>query len=522
MKHRAACIVLILCLVCALLPASAGAADVVASGACGPNAAWVITDDGIMTITGTGTVTSLMADEAAHAKPENVHTLIVCEGITRIAAETFSNRSGAQYLFQTVVLPDSLRAIGDEAFMNQVQLTEIRFGAGLESIGKCAFYGCEGLSALELPDRLKRVDSSAFWGCTALREMVVPGSVKTLGDSVFAHCTGLERVILLDGVQEIGDYLFGGCSALEQVYLPDTIRFRFLGTFSGCEALREIRLPAQTTTLRFDTFFNCKALERVIMPGTIDMIEYNAFSNTPSLKEIYYAGSEEQLNQILIQPDGNQQLKSVVFHQIPAMPDPVFYLYDMPKMDNWAYPGVAFCLNTGLMNGVGNGYFQPNGTTTRAQLVTILWRLMGEPEAARPAPFTDLKQDWYREAVAWAAENNITNGTSAATFSPDMPVTREQMVTIFYRMCRDYLKMDVSPAASLAGFPDSASVSAWAQDAVQWAVAVKLISGVGDGRGNSYLQPQGSATRAQIATVMLNFVNAFGSEAEVEAFRFNA
>ena len=83
------------------------------------------------------------------------------------------------------------------------------------------------------------------------------------------------------------------------------------------------------------------------------------------------------------------------------------------------------------------------------------------------------------------------------------------MVTIFYRMCRDYLKLDVSLAASLGSFPDSASVSPWAQDAMQWAVAVKLISGVGDGSGNATLQPQGSATRAQIATVMRNFCNAF-------------
>ena len=83
------------------------------------------------------------------------------------------------------------------------------------------------------------------------------------------------------------------------------------------------------------------------------------------------------------------------------------------------------------------------------------------------------------------------------------------MVTIFYRMCRDYLELDVSPAANLASFPDNGAVSAWAADAMQWGVAVKLISGVADGRGGVTLQPQGSATRAQIATVMRNFISAF-------------
>ena len=100
------------------------------------------------------------------------------------------------------------------------------------------------------------------------------------------------------------------------------------------------------------------------------------------------------------------------------------------------------------MKGTGGGYFQPNSYTTRAQLVAILWRLMGEPKPESPAPFTDLTQDWYRDAVAWAAENNITKGTSATTFAPDEYVTREQMVTIFYRMCRDYLGFDMSPPAA--------------------------------------------------------------------------
>ena len=250
----------------------------------------------------------------------------------------------------------------------------------------------------------------------------------------------------------------------------------------------------------------------MILPDTVRWIKCGAFSNTRNLTDLYYAGTVDQLRRMRIDGDGNEQLEYVAVHLIPCMPDPVFGFYDLPEPDNWAYPGIAFCLENELMNGMGGGYFQPNETTTRAQLVTILWRMMGEPEASSPAPFTDLTQDWYRGALAWAAENNITNGTSATTFSPDTPVTRAQMVTIFYRMCRDYLKLDVSPSVSLDSFPDSASVSAWAQDAMQWAVAVKLISGVGDGKGNATLQPQGSATRAQIATVMLNFVTAFSDD----------
>ena len=235
----------------------------------------------------------------------------------------------------------------------------------------------------------------------------------------------------------------------------------------------------------------------------------SAFENTPNLKEIYYAGTEAQLSGIRVGQEGNEQLESVDIYLIPAMPDPVFYLYDMPAPDNWAYPGIAFCLYNGLMKGTGGGYFQPNSYTTRAQLVAILWRLMGEPKPESPAPFTDLTQDWYRDAVAWAAENNITKGTSATTFAPDEYVTREQMVTIFYRMCRDYLGFDMSPSASLDKFPDNGKVSGWAVDAMKWGIAVKLINGAADGSGNVYLVPQGNAIRSQVATVMLNFVTAF-------------
>ena len=186
------------------------------------------------------------------------------------------------------------------------------------------------------------------------------------------------------------------------------------------------------------------------------------------------------------------------------MPDAVYGFFDMPDESEWSYEGISFCLDSGFMNGMGDGYFQPNGTTTRAQLVTILWRMCEEPAAEKTADFMDTQDHWAKDAISWAAENGIVNGVGEGLFAPDAPITREQLVTIFHRFCKEYLEMDVSQTQALDTFPDAGSVSDWAQDAMQWGVAVKLISGVGTPDG-PVLQPQGSATRAQIARVIMNF-----------------
>ena len=127
-----------------------------------------------------------------------------------------------------------------------------------------------------------------------------------------------------------------------------------------------------------------------------------------------------------------------------------------------------------------------------------------EPGAEKAADFRDTRDHWAKDAVAWAAENGIVNGVGEGLFAPDAPITREQLVTIFHRFCGEYLQMDVSQTQALHLFPDAGAVSDWAKDAMEWGAAVKLISGVATPQG-AILQPQGSATRAQIAKVILNF-----------------
>ena len=173
---------------------------------------------------------------------------------------------------------------------------------------------------------------------------------------------------------------------------------------------------------------------------------------------------------------------------------------------NWAYPGIQYCVTHGIMGGMGDGTFAPTGTTTRAQIVQILYNLEGTPAVSGTTPFTDLTANWYKPAILWAYQNNVVAGTSPITFAPDQPVTREQIAVILTQYMFHVLKMERTwTPADLSTFPDGANVSGWAKEAMQDAVALGLINGTKMPDGSVYLDPQGSAQRQQVATILMNF-----------------
>lgn len=170
----------------------------------------------------------------------------------------------------------------------------------------------------------------------------------------------------------------------------------------------------------------------------------------------------------------------------------------------WYHEGVDYALTNGLMNGVGGGKFEPDGQLTRAQLVTVLYRAAGEPDTGKQVnPFTDVADDaWYTKAVIWAANNGIVNGVAKNTFAPDDSITREQIAAMLYR----YAGAEAAKEDKLSAFPDAAKVSDWAKEALNWAVASGLINGVADANGTANLEPQSTATRAQIATILMRWL----------------
>ena len=171
------------------------------------------------------------------------------------------------------------------------------------------------------------------------------------------------------------------------------------------------------------------------------------------------------------------------------------------KTADWFYNDVKYVYEKGMMAGTAADVFAPNATTTRAMIVTILYRLEGSPAVTGTSSFVDVPAgQWYTDAVNWAAANQIVKGTSATTFAPNDSITREQMAAILYRYAQ-YKGYDVTKNADLSGYSDNGQVSAYAKDALAWANAAKLINGV----TNTTLAPQGNATRAQVSAILHRF-----------------
>ena len=170
--------------------------------------------------------------------------------------------------------------------------------------------------------------------------------------------------------------------------------------------------------------------------------------------------------------------------------------------NGWYHEYVDWALKNGVMNGVGGGLFEPNGETTRAMLVMVLYRMAGAPDmAGRESSFTDVSADsWYGAAVIWASENGIVNGVGGGLFDPDASLTREQMAMMLYRFA-GYLGSNTEKRADLSAYGDADAVSAFAQDAMAWAVAEGLVNG----RSAAELAPKAGATRAELATILFRF-----------------
>lgn len=177
----------------------------------------------------------------------------------------------------------------------------------------------------------------------------------------------------------------------------------------------------------------------------------------------------------------------------------------------WYYEAVRYASEQGLMIGRGGDSFDPDGTMTRAMAVTVLWRQAGEPEAGRKAGFRDVEADsWYSRAVDWAAEEGIVEGIGDGRFAPEVQVTREQLAAILYRYAGgtdEISSWQATGADSMSlktAYVDGASVSPWAEEAMQWASNRGILNGSA-GDGGRILNPAGSATRAQVAAVMMRY-----------------
>ena len=504
MAKRITALFLAVVLICALLPPAALTASAKTySGTCGDDITWEVnTDTGELVISGTGEMYhwNSYSDVPWHTLYTTVETVSISDGVTSIGNYAF-------YQFHkitSVTIPDSVAEFGFEAFYQCTALRSVSIPQSLTDITDRAFCSCFGLTSVTIPSSVTRIGNSAFIGCVGLASIAIPESVTIIGEFAFSGCSGLTSVTIPNGVAIIEAGTFRGCNGLTSVQIGSGVTTLGRGAFSNCTGLTSITLPDSTMWIGGHAFEDCSNLKELTIPGSVKSIGYGAFHGCDSLTDVYYGGTQKEWMAIKIDED-NSQLKAVSMHYLEDPDTPPFIFADLTE-SAWYYEAVKYVVTNGLMNGMSIRSFAPEASMTRAMLVTVLWRYEDSPQEGINK-FTDVPDDqWYADAVAWAAANGIVGGVGNGKFDPNSKITREQMAAILYRYAQK-IGIDTGKRGDLSKFPDASRVSDWAKEAIAWAVAEGIIGG-SDGK----LLPQGNATRAQVATILMRFIETFAEK----------
>ena len=423
----------------------------------------------------------------------------------------------------SITIPNGVETIGYGAFYNCTGLTSVTIPGSVKSLD--GFSYCTGLTSITIPNGVEEIGSSAFDGCTGLTSVTIPGSVKTIGG--FDSCTGIKRIVFEGEAPQSVKY-FSFNNVVANAYYPsnaaswtESKRNEFPDSLTwipysgeapkaGSEK-RQIIEGAYGTEGQYKTatFSGLSPNERCILVVTTSTLEplknllyinqTNADSNgvaefsyclNGEYEEIYIIGYNEssEAEEIEKPCDGGEGCPSGKFVDVDSK--------------QWYHPYVDYAVTHGLFGGTSANTFEPESAMTRAMLVTVLWRYEGQPKGYQNT-FVDVNAksgSWYIDAVAWAAANKIVGGVGNGKFDPEGKITREQMATILFRYAK-WKGIDTSKRGDLSVFPDGSKVESWAKEAMQWTVAEKIIGG-SDGK----LLPQGSATRAQVATILMRFI----------------
>ena len=397
------------------------------------------------------------------------------------------------------------------------------------------------LSSITLPDRLSTIEYSAFKYCSALAGLIIPAGVTELQTPICFGCEKLSGIWVDVANKHYANDAVGVLYSKDFSVLlecPDGLTGKYtvrdgtsridFGAFDG-SALTEVALPDSVAVIDGLAFYGCTGLNEIVIPSGVKEIGDRAFYACENLKAVYFLGNApetvgECAFQISYYDDSTDTSSDI---NIPGLT--LYYLegasgwtsptwgadayptavwkpsgYFDVKPGSWYEQSVQYATEHGLMNGTGTNTFEPESTMTRAMLVTVLWRYANAPKPGAN-PFTDVPNGkWYTNAVAWAAENGVVNGVGDGKFEPDGSVTREQMATILYRYAQK-VGIDTSKHTELSAFPDANRVSAYARASMQWIVAEGVIGGSRE-NGQDWLNPQGNATRAEVATILMRFI----------------
>ena len=440
-------------------------------------------------------------DDCAFKNCSSLENVTISEGITSIGEEAFSSCKS----LKIISIPASVQDMAETAFDHCTSLvainvaidnstyksvdgvlfstdiseiiyyprgkadTEYTVPNGVKKIGICAFQNCTRLTNIELSDSVTMIEQAAFFNCTALVSITIPDGLESIGDSAFSSCTSLKSITLPDSLTSISGGAFTYCNALKSIKIPDGIKYIEPYTFAWCDSLESVTI-GRDTKISDEAFIDCKSLTKV----------YG------------YAGSYAETW---------AKEKGRTFEIIKEEPNPEPPSFTDVPSDAWYTPYVEFAVSHSLFKGTSETTFSPDMAMSRAMFVQLFANLDGvNLSGYTSTPFSDAPlSSWYGPAVAWAAQNGVVNGTSPTTFAPDDEITREQMCVLIVNYA-EYKGISLNETKTVT-FSDAADISGWARDAVEVCANAGIINGAGDGTFN----PSGTASRAEVATLMANF-----------------
>ena len=314
-------------------------AGVVASGTCGENLTWVLGDDGVLTIKGTGEMCSYSSSFTApwYDKSGRIKSVMVEPGVTSIGGYAFYGcylltsvrlPDDLQYINQSafqdclnlemVVIPESVVEIGQSAFDGCRDLSNVKISKGVtviaqrtfrdcsslinidipesvSKIGESAFYGCTKLISANIPDSVISIESRAFCGCSSMTSMTIPDKLTAIGESAFYGCTSLTRVSIPEGVTDIKESTFQSCGSLVSVSIPNGVKSIERMAFYGCGSLKSVDIPGNTTNIGDSAFEKCSKLANVTIQEGVETIEYSAFEDCTALKSVSIPSSLREI-----------------------------------------------------------------------------------------------------------------------------------------------------------------------------------------------------------------------------------
>lgn len=454
-----------------------------------------------------------------------LRSVTIPEGVRSIGSQAFDFTP-----LRTVTIPNGVKTIGSCAFA-RTKLTSITLPDTVTTVGENAFEHCTMLTKATLSENLTAIPDSMFKECRKLESVAIQGNkVKSIGQDAFFNCEKMTSVNLPKSLTMIGKEAFRGCYSLKKVTIPEKVKVIPCNAFYGCLDLESLTISYGVTTIDSFAFEYCGRLKSVRFPKTVKTISFEAFNNCTNLEKVTILNEEAEIQAFAF---GNEHsdnftircLENSTAHTYALKNKIPFELIDLSLVTEyfgdvapgaWYTDAVQYVYDKGIMEGT-NDTFTPNGNMTRAMFVTTLYRLAGEPVITDHSACEELKdvasEAWYTDAVCWAYANGITTGyVDTQTFGIKDPLTREQLAAFLYRYAQ-YSELDTTQTNDLSGLLNADQIKEYAVDNVKWAVGAGLISGLKttDETGATVydLAPQGKATRAQMASILMRFCEAY-------------